>query len=185
MCVWCDLRHARSVNRKGCPHDRGWVRACKEWRCALCGCMQQEIVKRPNDAPNRGDCHYCEASAATRDHIVPRGRGGPNRVDNYVPSCYRCNNVKADRPTTCRCDWCVTALVKYWPELASTIGLVAPTCESCGESMAVHVVSNGDVICPLQDDEVASRDATGSPASNRSTVMVSAVSGPLSVGEGA
>lgn len=44
-------------------------------------------------------CVYCNAtldkSTKTRDHLVPRSKGGPNG-DNLVPSCACCNRAKAD-----------------------------------------------------------------------------------------
>ena len=33
----------------------------------------------------------------TKDHIVPRSKGGENRLSNYQPMCYRCNQKKADK----------------------------------------------------------------------------------------
>ena len=33
----------------------------------------------------------------TKDHIVPRSKGGKNRLSNYQPMCYRCNQKKADK----------------------------------------------------------------------------------------
>jgi 5-methylcytosine-specific restriction endonuclease McrA len=43
-------------------------------------------------------CHYCNhlftRRYITKDHIVPKSKGGLNRVSNYVPSCSRCNSEK-------------------------------------------------------------------------------------------
>jgi 5-methylcytosine-specific restriction endonuclease McrA len=44
-----------------------------------------------------GVCAYCEKSAAAHvDHIVPRAKGGPDRLDNYAAACARCNLMKSD-----------------------------------------------------------------------------------------
>ena len=46
-------------------------------------------------------CVYCNTrltkKTRTRDHLVPRSRGGGPR-DNLVPSCADCNRDKADDP---------------------------------------------------------------------------------------
>lgn len=52
-------------------------------------------------------CYYCKVEIsryhpvdywkrATIDHLVPLSRGGTNRQENLVGSCYRCNREKAD-----------------------------------------------------------------------------------------
>ena len=33
----------------------------------------------------------------TKDHILPKSKGGENRLSNYQPMCYKCNQKKADR----------------------------------------------------------------------------------------
>ena len=46
-------------------------------------------------------CAYCNErltkSTRTRDHVVPRSRGGPSG-DNLVPSCAPCNRRKGNDP---------------------------------------------------------------------------------------
>ncbi len=47
-------------------------------------------------------CHWCSRPTllcdnaapdqATIDHIIPRGRGGPNTVENCVSACRQCND---------------------------------------------------------------------------------------------
>jgi hypothetical protein len=48
-----------------------------------------------------GSCAYCGCAVAleeaTRDHILPRCRGGQDTWENLVLACKRCNNKKADR----------------------------------------------------------------------------------------
>jgi len=47
-------------------------------------------------------CTYCSARlcrrSLTRDHVIPRSRGGPSNHDNLVPCCGPCNHAKGDRP---------------------------------------------------------------------------------------
>ena len=42
-------------------------------------------------------CQYCEGSADSIDHVVPRSRGGEHIWENVVASCRRCNLAKRDR----------------------------------------------------------------------------------------
>jgi len=50
---------------------------------------------------DRNVCLYCAGefrdSDLTRDHIVPRSRGGGDIWDNVVAACKRCNHHKGDR----------------------------------------------------------------------------------------
>ena len=50
-----------------------------------------------------GKCAYCGDAKAERyelDHIVPRSRGGTDRVSNLVVSCHDCNDAKGNLPVT-------------------------------------------------------------------------------------
>lgn len=42
-------------------------------------------------------CAYCERTAGTVDHVLPRSRGGTDSWENLVACCVRCNNVKGNR----------------------------------------------------------------------------------------
>jgi len=46
-------------------------------------------------------CLYCgvqfDRRNLSRDHVVPRSRGGPDSWENCVTACKRCNNHKRDR----------------------------------------------------------------------------------------
>lgn len=42
-------------------------------------------------------CGYCNGTANTIDHILPRSRGGADSWENLVACCLKCNNVKGDR----------------------------------------------------------------------------------------
>ena len=42
-------------------------------------------------------CGYCDGSASTIDHVIPRSRGGRDEWENLVACCLKCNNIKGDR----------------------------------------------------------------------------------------
>ena len=48
-----------------------------------------------------GECQYClkkiPYTAATRDHLVPRSKGGGNHDNNIVLSCKKCNAKKSNK----------------------------------------------------------------------------------------
>lgn len=50
-----------------------------------------------------GRCHYCERRmtlkighehTATKDHIIPKSKGGPTQMWNLVAACHLCNQRK-------------------------------------------------------------------------------------------
>ena len=47
-----------------------------------------------------GKCFYCDLPLSPRqfeiDHFLPRARGGPDEMWNYVLSCRTCNRAKSD-----------------------------------------------------------------------------------------
>jgi 5-methylcytosine-specific restriction endonuclease McrA len=55
--------------------------------------LKQKILDKTN-----GKCIYCgmvlTVESMTTDHIIPISHGGDNGLDNLVPSCLRCNNLK-------------------------------------------------------------------------------------------
>lgn len=56
----------------------------QNWRCAYCGVQVNVIYGRNN--PKK----------ATRDHVVPKRKGGSNHYENMVMSCAGCNFAKDD-----------------------------------------------------------------------------------------
>lgn len=56
-------------------------------------------------------CHYCGlVGPYTRDHVVPRSRGGCGEEWNLVVACARCNVSKSDDWPTCPCPICTEAV---------------------------------------------------------------------------
>lgn len=66
--------------------------------------MYPELSERGNHmlfCRDRHVCAYCgeqfDRADLTRDHVVPRSKGGPNTWENCVTCCWSCNNAKDDR----------------------------------------------------------------------------------------
>ncbi|MFT4217291.1 MAG: HNH endonuclease [Micropruina sp.] len=55
-------------------------------------CTLENVLRRDGHA-----CAYCGRPASTRDHVIPRSRGGPTSWLNLVAACAECNGVKRDR----------------------------------------------------------------------------------------
>ena len=45
-------------------------------------------------------CFYCgrKSERLTKDHIIAVSKGGSDLIENIVPSCMRCNRLKATSP---------------------------------------------------------------------------------------
>ncbi len=75
---------------------------------------------------DRNLCMYCGNAHAdselTRDHVVPRSRGGADRWHNVVAACRRCNHRKGDRLTH-ECHMELLAL-PYVPNFAEYLALI-------------------------------------------------------------
>ncbi|HAO55603.1 MAG: HNH endonuclease [Pseudomonadales bacterium] len=76
-------------------------------------------------ARDRNLCLYCGQTFAdsglTRDHVVPKSRGGMDRWDNVVAACKRCNHHKGSRLLQ-DCDIELLAL-PYVPNTAEYLAL--------------------------------------------------------------
>ncbi len=70
-------------------------------------------------------CLYCGTfhtdSKLTRDHIVPKSRGGEDKWENVIAACKRCNHFKGDRLLH-ECNVQLLAL-PYVPNLAEYLAL--------------------------------------------------------------
>jgi len=72
-------------------------------------------------------CHYCKKrfffGELTKDHVVPKSKGGRDIVENVVPACGPCNQAKEDNMPVCVCDFCVNA-VKFFEQQFEGIKVV-------------------------------------------------------------
>ena len=104
-CVNCGHNAAAHRTQRG----RHAVGGCTNDEC-YCASYRRRPRKgdRPPDIPptqrvlpaimrRYGDrCFYCPGPAETRDHYVPRSKGGSNDLDNLRPACRPCNSIKGD-----------------------------------------------------------------------------------------
>lgn len=82
---------------------RYWVFNHKGTDCVTCGLKGYYFAKeRDNDSSRYHfnlyglDINGIEVMM-TKDHIIPKSKGGINHLDNYNPMCYNCNQEKGDR----------------------------------------------------------------------------------------
>jgi hypothetical protein len=78
-------------------------------------------------------CHYCREffffGQLTKDHVVPKSKGGRDIVENIVPSCGTCNQAKGDNMPDCPCAFCKRA-VDYFEQQFDGMAVVRKTWES-------------------------------------------------------
>jgi len=73
--------------------------------CVRCGIKGTyfALERGRGDNPNRyhfnlyGRNKHGHEVMITKDHITPRSKGGKNKLSNYQPMCYKCNQRKADK----------------------------------------------------------------------------------------
>lgn len=72
-------------------------------KCAYCGreATYFALEKHPNDGSFHLELYALNKDGSetmfTRDHVVPRSRGGSDKIKNQVPACDTCNRGKADQ----------------------------------------------------------------------------------------
>jgi len=95
------------------------------WICLSCGSGKVTKVVEGQEFPTlikTGTCHYCgeyfnpddKHLRPTRDHIIPRAKGGPDEEWNLIRwACARCNTKKKDDWPTCPCQKCAAAVLIF------------------------------------------------------------------------
>ena len=61
-------------------------------RCGTASPSRRGVLRR-----DRRRCGYCEKTAATVDHVIPKSRGGNSSWENLVACCGPCNVRKGDK----------------------------------------------------------------------------------------
>lgn len=96
----------------------------EQWVCLQCGSSKVTKIVEGTEFPTLirdGSCHYCGGQfdpsdkhhRPTRDHIIPKAKGGPDALWNTVHAHARCNTKKKDDWPTCPCRKCQLAIVIY------------------------------------------------------------------------
>lgn len=77
----------------------------KGTQCVKCGLNGSEFILETHNQNIRPHLNLYGYNTRgkkilfTKDHIIPKSKGGRNRLDNYNPMCQPCNNKKADTLT--------------------------------------------------------------------------------------
>lgn len=70
----------------------------KKFKAAMQKSSWQRIKERFGDR-----CAFClkQTNKLTRDHLIPRSKGGLTVPENIVPTCEDCNQKKGNKPVWC------------------------------------------------------------------------------------
>jgi len=71
----------------------------KNIKCVKCGCTGKFYAKEKNKDSKKYHLNLYaivdgEERMMTKDHIIPKSKGGPNKLENYQTMCKKCNEEK-------------------------------------------------------------------------------------------
>lgn len=106
--LWIKRQHDKSalVNLDGDDiygnSQRYQVFFSKGCKCSKCGIEGKYFVKERSEDQNRWHLNLYaidengEEVLMTKDHIIPKSKGGKDSIENYQTMCIKCNMQKAD-----------------------------------------------------------------------------------------
>lgn len=75
----------------------------KGYKCCVCGiegkyfALERSVNSKRYHLNLYAVNNNGEEVLMTKDHIIPKSRGGKNNLDNYQPMCTICNGIKGER----------------------------------------------------------------------------------------
>lgn len=122
--------HCHKERKRAPVEHLAYPDGTEKWICLDCGSCKVSKIVEGTEFPvlvRRGCCHYCGQQLdpkdkhlrPTRDHIIPRAKGGPDSHWNACLACARCNTKKKDDWPTCPCVKCTTAILIFRRQLAA------------------------------------------------------------------
>lgn len=97
-----DIDKSFAPDGKYWNHRRLQCFAQKGRICVQCGLVGTElVVERVRDGSIHVDLYgynlHGRRIMMTVDHIIPKSKGGPDKLANYQPMCDKCNTKKGDK----------------------------------------------------------------------------------------
>jgi hypothetical protein len=83
------------IKRRGQGTRQRWLNQLIQENGPFCHWCNCRVIRSPKLLPSDYDFGRLDANTATLDHVIALGLGGEDTKDNFVISCYRCNQIKS------------------------------------------------------------------------------------------
>lgn len=133
-------KYRRIKSRRGNHKRLRYLGGCQNHRCCYCGIVC-EYTKT-----------YTASNSATIEHVIPRGIGGDNKVDNCVMACSRCNNLRKTLNIDFFLKYRIWELNWSQTKLVNMHNAVLTFGRKKREASIIGLLNAFDKICPLCDE---------------------------------